>query len=86
MTWEVGGKDMMADRRKGTERIKSSLWRRPRNKQTQGARLQNHWVGVWGAAGLQSSQQGDARPDGGFSVKVMRTNIIFKFMLKEYTH
>mgnify|MGYP006951384180 CR=1 FL=1 len=54
MTWEVGGKDMMADSRKGTEKIKSSLWRRPQNKQTQGARLQSHWVGDRGAGGCRA--------------------------------
>lgn len=45
---------MKANGRKSTTKIKSSLWRRPQNRQTQGAKLEILGFGSLGAAGLQN--------------------------------
>lgn len=87
MTWEVGGKDMKADGRKSTSRIKSSLRRRPQNRQSQGAKLEILGFGRLGSCGAAEwPQQGNTRPHGGFSVQVMRTHEFLKFMFKYDTH
>lgn len=46
MTRAVGGKGRMTEWQKNTIKIKSSLQRRPQNRQTQGARLKWLWVGM----------------------------------------
>lgn len=87
MTWEVGGKDMKADGRKSTSRIKSSLRRRPQNRQSQGAKLEILGFGRLGSCrAAEWPQQGSTRPHGGFSVQVMRTYEFLKFMFKYDTH